>query len=463
MALGGGTFTSQNKILPGSYINFVSVANATATLSDRGYATLPLKLDWGQDGAVFTVTVEAFQKNCQKLFGYPYTHQKLKHLRDLFRNVQTLYCYRLNSGEKARCDFAVAKHSGKRGNDLQLTIYENVDDASYYDVTIYLDGAVVESHTAQTLADLPESDYVDWIVDDTPAATYDALSDSTHEDLEDSTHGDLSGGLDLSPTAGVSFTGGTNGTVTGTNHQTYLEKIEPYSYNTMGVVTTDDTVKSLYLSFVKRMRDDMGSKFQLVCHGLPADYEGVINVKNQVLDDNWSSAGLVYWVTGLQSACAVNKSCLNRQYDGEFTVDSDYTQAQLVSAISQGEFCLHQVGSVLRVLADCNSLITITEDKGEIFKENQTMRVCDQTANDIAVLFNEKYLGNIANDQAGRISLWADIVKYYQQLQTMRAIEGFSEGDVTVAQGDSKKSVVVTCSLTVVNAMAQMYMTVHVA
>ena len=42
MALGGGTWLVQNKVLPGSYINFSSVAKASATLSDRGYAAAPL-------------------------------------------------------------------------------------------------------------------------------------------------------------------------------------------------------------------------------------------------------------------------------------------------------------------------------------------------------------------------------------------------------------------------------------
>ena len=30
MALGGGTFTTMNKVLPGTYINFVSTARASA-------------------------------------------------------------------------------------------------------------------------------------------------------------------------------------------------------------------------------------------------------------------------------------------------------------------------------------------------------------------------------------------------------------------------------------------------
>lgn len=50
MALGGGTFTAQNKVLPGTYINFVSAASANTNLSDRGVATMPLELDWGVEG-----------------------------------------------------------------------------------------------------------------------------------------------------------------------------------------------------------------------------------------------------------------------------------------------------------------------------------------------------------------------------------------------------------------------------
>lgn len=78
------------------------------------------------------------------------------------------------------------------------------------------------------------------------------------------------------------------------------------------------------------------------------------------------------------------------------------------------------------------------------FPSNQTIRVLDQIANDIAVLFGKKYLGKVPNDASGRISLWNDIVKHHQELQNIRAIENFSSDNVTVAQGDTKKAVVVT-------------------
>lgn len=93
MALGGGTFVTQNKELPGAYINFISAASASATLSERGIATMPLELDWGIDGEVFEVTNSDFQKNSLKIFGYDYTHDKLKGLRDLFL-TKIWYCYK---------------------------------------------------------------------------------------------------------------------------------------------------------------------------------------------------------------------------------------------------------------------------------------------------------------------------------------------------------------------------------
>ena len=67
------------------------------------------------------------------------------------------------------------------------------------------------------------------------------------------------------------------------------------------------------------------------------------------------------------------------------------------------------------------------------------------------------------NDPAGRISLWSDLVKIREELQKIRAIEDFSDKDVIVEQGETKKSVVVESNITVVNAMSKMYMTVRVA
>ena len=232
----------------------------------------------------------------------------------------------------------------------------------------------------------------------------------------------------------------------------------------MGVVTTDETTKSLYAAFVKRMREDVGAKFQCVLYGKAADYEGVINVKNRVTDEGANEASLVYWVTGAEAACAINKSLLNVKYDGAYTVDTDYKQSELETFIRSGVFAMHNVSGETRVLSDINSFVSDTEGKSkEIFGDNQCIRVMDQIANDIAVLFNTRYLGKVPNDASGRVSLWNDIVKHHQQLEDLRAIENFSADDVQVEQGDAKNSVAVQDAVTIVCAMAKLYMTVTVS
>lgn len=429
MALGGGTFVSQNKVLPGAYINFISVATASGELSDRGVAAMALELDWGADDEIFTITRDEFLSKSNEILGYDYGHEKLKGLRDLFQNIHTLVAYKLTSGgDKAENDFAVAKHTGVRGNDIQIIIQEQID-GGMFEVSTALDGRIVDE---QVVSDVSE--------------------------LEDNAFVEFKDNAVLAETAGTPLINGTNGSVDVASHQRFLDLAESQPFNAMGVVSDDEKIKALYATHTESMRDDRGKKFQTVVHNHPADYEGVINVKNDVLDDE-NAGSLVYWVTGVAAGKPVNASALNDIYAGEYEVDVDFTQTELEQAIKSGEFALHRVGDNIRVLNDINSLISTTAEKGDMFKENQTVRVVDQIANDIATLFAEKYLGSIPNDQSGRVSLQSDIVSQHESLQDIRAIEDFSADDVSVEQGNDKKSVVANTGVTIVNTMEKLYMT----
>lgn len=435
MALGGGIWQTQNKVLPGAYINFVSAARATSALSDRGIAAMPLELDWGPESEVFVVTAEDFQKNAQEIFGYSYTHDKMKGLRDLFLGIRIGYFYRLGVGTRAKNTFATAKYAGVRGNDIKIVISKNVDDDTKFDVSTVLDDRTQEIQTVASAADLQDNSYVLWKKDAT-----------------------------LTVTAGTPLANGTNASaVSGEDYQAFLNKIEAYSFNTLGCVTTDKTVKALFVAFTRRMRDDQGVKFQTVLYRPESpDFEGVIGVENQTTDSGWPESAAIYWVTGAEAGCAVNKSVQNAKYTGEFAIDTPMTQAQLAEALQTGKFAFHRVGDDIRVLDDINTFTSFGDGKSEDFASNQTMRVLDQIGNDVAVLFNTKYLGQIPNDNAGRISFWSDVVSIHEKLLALRAIEGFVSDDVKVSRGESKKAVVCDAAVTPVNAMSKLYMTVTV-
>ncbi|HEK8692656.1 TPA: phage tail sheath family protein [Clostridioides difficile] len=436
MALGGGTFVTQNKILPGSYINFISAKRATSSLSDRGIVAMPLELDWGIDEDVFQVTSDDFEKYSVKYFGYDYTHEKLKGLRDLFKNIRLGYFYKLNKGVKASCTIATAKYSGIRGNDLKVTVTTNIDDNTKFDVVTLLDNKKVDTQIAKVITDLEDNDYITWRKDAT-----------------------------LEASAGLVFTGGTNGeAVTGAEYQAFLDKIESYSFNALGCLATTTEIKSLFVEFTKRMRDRVGAKFQTVLYKKnDADYEGVVSVENKIKDTGLLESSLIYWTTGAIAGCDINKSNTNKRYDGEFDVDVNYTQIHLEEALKTGKFIFHKVGDEVHVLEDINTFVSFTDDKNDDFSSNQSVRVLDQIANDIATLFNTKYLGKVPNDKAGRISFWNDVVKHHKELENIRAIEDFKTDDVSVELGNDKKTVIVSDAVKVISAMSKLYMTVSVS
>lgn len=461
MALGGGTWLTQNKKLPGTYINFTSRTRASVSMADRGYGTMPLELDWGPEQEVFTVTNEDFQKYSMKYFGYDYSAEEIKGIRDLFLNLQTGYFYRLNSGaEKATCSIATAKYGGTRGNALYVSIQADVDEDGMYVVTTYLneEDAGESGVSASTLTMLDKQTVSSW------------------DDLDDNDYVTFTreGTLEDAITAATPLSGGTNGSaVTTLAYQNYLDAIEPYYFNILGCAATDSAVQELMVQFTERMRDEAGAKFQCVLYNYEdADYEGVISIANKVTDDGANPASLVYWVTGAEASCAVNASCTNATYDGNFTVDTSYTQSELEKAIDNGMFIFHRVtdpveGDVVgdvNVLRDINTFTSFTKSKNEDFSSNQVIRVLDQHAIDIARIFNQTYLGKEPNDEEGRTALWGDIVAYEKEMQRIRAIQNFSSDDVPIPEmGDSKEVVLAEYAIQPTMCMEKLYMNIIIA
>lgn len=453
--LGGGTFTVQNKKLPGAYINFVSAARASATLSDRGIAAMAVPLSWGPVGEVIKLEQSDFLYSSRRILGYDYADDALKGLRDLFMGAQTVYLYRLNStATKAKNTFAEALYAGVRGNDFSVVIETNADSEEKFDVMTYLGTTQLDIQTVADASELVDNSWLHFL----PEA-------------------------ELEQTAKTPLTGGTDGTVTAGDWQSAIAKLEGYSFNTFGAATVDESVKKLVVQWTKRMRDERGVKFQTVVYDYAeADYEGVISVNTAAKtasaaasakagsarvgeskaggDD--TEAGAVYWVTGAQAGCRVQSSLTNATYTGETELVIDDDQSKLETAIDSGMLVFHRVGDEVRVLTDINTLTTFTEEKSEDFSKNQTIRVIDQIGNDIAVIFNTQFLGKVNNDQSGRISFWSQIDTHHKKMKDIRAIENYDNEDIVVMAGEEKGSVVVNDAVQPTSAMEKLYMTVRV-
>ena len=60
-----------------------------------------------------------FETDSLSLFGYPYTADQLRPMREIFLHARTVHFFRLNAGgEKASCTYASARCPGTRRNAL---------------------------------------------------------------------------------------------------------------------------------------------------------------------------------------------------------------------------------------------------------------------------------------------------------------------------------------------------------
>ena len=438
--MAGGTFTTQNKVRPGVYINFVGEAQL-GTVGERGITTVALALSWGESKKVLTINAGDSIKD---LLGYDISASQMLLIREALKRSKTLLLYRLNTGTKATVVTgtnltATAKYGGVRGNDISIVIQTNIDDPAKFDVKTLVSGEEID---VQVVAAADEVVSNDWV--------------------------DFSGAGVLTTTAGTPLTTGADGVVTNQDHTDYQAAIELFDFNTMALVSTDATLKSVYTSFVKRLRDDEGKKIQAALENYPiADYEGIISVKNGVkLSDGTTlnASQVTVWVAGATAAARVNESLTYVAYEDAVDVDIRYTNSQIETALKAGEFVFVQNNGRAIVERDINTLTSFTTEKGKQFSKNRVIRVFDGLANDFKRIFESYYIGEVDNNPDGRNLFRNECNKQVELYQNISAVQNFdSQTDVIVQTGTEVDSIYIEAAIQPVDSIEKIYMKVKVA
>lgn len=274
--------------------------------------------------------------------------------------------------------------------------------------------------------------------------------------------------VQLTADAGIPFTGGTDDKATGEIHEQARSAFESYAFNILALPSTDKIIQDSYIEYTKRLRDEYGVKFQTVMPAIerttPINYEGIIQVGNEIKDEGYDpKTSLVYWVAGAEAGCAINESCMNKAYDGNFTIKNEVTRAEQVQAIKNGVMLFHKVGDNSVILKDCNSFVNVGYEeagkKNASFGQNQSIRVLDSIALETATLFNTYFLGKQQNDEIGRIDLKNRLIKIRNVMAQKRAIQTYDESVMEVRMGNNIEDVVANDAIQFNNAMEKLYYT----
>ncbi len=437
--MAGGVWSSMNKVRPGVYINFASERQALGALGERGIVTMPLPLSWGPSKQIITINAgdDTFD-----VLGYDITAPQLLLIREALKRAKTLLLYRLNDGDKATATIGgmtvTAKYSGVRGNNITIVVQANVDNPSMFDVQTLVEGREVDVQTVSTIGELRENAWVTF-----------------------------SGTGTLTETAGVNLAGGTDGEVTNADYMDYLAAIELHDFQTMAAPVTDETLKGIFVSFVRRLRETEGKKIQVVLPDYPsADYEGIISVKNGVILADGTVIDKVKataWVAGATAGANVNQSLTYTAYDDAIDVDTRYTHSQIEQALLNGEFLFVPSDGRAIVEQDINTFTSYTPEKGKHFSKNRVIRVLDGIANDLKRIFEQYYIGKVNNDADGRNLFKNEIINYLNTLQEIGAVQNFdTQNDVKVLPGNDVDSIYVELYVQPTDSVEKIYMKITI-
>ena len=445
----GGTFLVQNKVRPGAYINFVAVPQSLMNVSDRGIATMALPMSWGPQGEIIDIlSSDLTDGSSLAKIGYSSTDVESLLFRICLQNCYRLKAWRLDTGgTKATATIGTgetalkptAKYAGICGNDIKIVIVKDDDSGSTYTVETLYKGIrkdIQSKLTSPTL--LEDNDWVDWNVTQQTVFT---------------------------ATAATSLAGGENGTVTeSTAYTDYWAKMKTETWNTMGLLSEDATVKTAFCEYIKDLRENEGVKVQgCVYDKATYDYEGIISsdqgYKTEV--EEISEVNFVAWVTGATAGAEINESNTHKTVQDAVEIICELTNTEIIDALQNGKFVISKLRSgTIVVEKDINTLHTFTTDRSYDFSKNRVIRVLDEMGNTVMNTWDENYCGKLDNDADGRNVYKADLVSYGNTLQGIHAITNFlGADDIEVLMGNDVDSVVVNWPVQSVDSMEKLYMT----
>lgn len=453
---GGGTWTVQNKVRPGAYINFISVPKPVGTMGDRGVVAVGMPMTWGPlneliyltgdelitGGSLAKVGVTAFDTEASLPFRVVHS--------GCFKSI----LYRTDiGGKKATATISEdildvnAKYTGTTGNRIAVVVLKDKPSTGLYTVQILIDELLNESFIIEKITDFSdiESKFVDFDVKD-----------------EDAT-------IPQTETAGIPLSGGENGKVSKDTYANFLKLLDTETFQCVAIYDpdVDATIPPVLKDKIEIWRNKRGKRVQAVVYNYPsADNECIISVDQgfKTTTETVDTALFPVWVASQTAGAEVNKSLTAMVVEDAVEIINFIPEDEIEDALNAGKFILsyRQDGAVC-VEKDINTLHNFTVNKNYAFSKNRVIRVLDQIGNDVALIFNRNYAGKVDNNDAGRNMFKTELIALFDTMQSINAIQNFEGADdITILPGEAVDAVVVDLLIWPVDSMEKLYMTVNV-
>lgn len=241
---------------------------------------------------------------------------------------------------------------------------------------------------------------------------------------------------------GMGITEDADETVLDTGYKKAMETAETirFDYLTIPTVETDGKGEDI-ATWVKTMRSSKKKKIKAVLPNVSADNEGVINFTTEknvttktitqedgtevITDSIYTTEQYCTRIAGLIAGTPMTISCTY----APLPELSDCTRlTDIDTPVDNGELIVFYDGEKVKLVRGVNSLITITDGKGDSFKKIKIVEAMDMINDDIVKTAQDSYLGKYANTYSNKCLLITAINSYFAQLKRDDIISSYSVG-----------------------------------
>ncbi len=439
--MAGGTWVTQNKVLPGVYTNFIGVGPKPSVIADRGIVALPVILPWLEEHEVLTLYPTDVAQFVSDYGDFAVS------VREIMKNAKQLYFFRLNKGTNANATIGnlvcTAKYSGTFGNQFAVSIENVLGETDKFYVVTWFGTDEVDRQKVEDIEGLVNNNWVDFSTAD---------SDKS-----------------LAINAGVPLGNGDNGTVTNSDYAKFLSAVETYAFNAIACPSEESEIKALFVAFVKRMVNDEGKYIQGVIPDIAtADFEGLISVKNGVYlegGEHIPKTVAAAYIAGATASVSLGASLTYGNYDGAVDVDYRFTEPEQKVLATTGQMVFipsPTASNRVVVQKDINTLVTFDDKRTYAMSKNKIIRIAYDLATNLNNIGLNWFIGKVPNDEEGRSLLHASFLEYFRDLERQRALRDVVPEDIVVKPGRLIDAVVVDYKAKVVDVMEIIYNTIYI-
>lgn len=188
-------------------------------------------------------------------------------------------------------------------------------------------------------------------------------------------------------------------------------------------------------TWLKTNRENKGKHSKVVLPGYAADYEGVINFSNtKIVTASKTYTGSQYTprIAGLIAGTPLTISATYAPLSEVIDCDR-YTEDENDEKVNNGEFFIWYDGEKFKMSRAMNSLVTTTQGKLEAYQTIKSVDIMDAIYDDIKKTAQDSYIGKYTNDYDNKQLLISAIMGYFKELEDGRLLQkDYSEVDINV-------------------------------